>query len=308
MEVIEHEHPLNLIDLEQEYPQIGEEYDEDDDDTDGDMVAIKDFKCTCDRCAQEINEYHRYYYKCSDDSCDYSIHKFCAELPPTLKHSSHDAHILTLLQRKINWHCDVCGKKHKAQEISYQCPSCDFDVDINCAIVATECKIHHPSHTHPLVQITRPIVCKCDACGKKHQGIFYHCTTCSHLFIHTGCLLLPKKLLIQDATHDEFSHTHPLAIAYSFPAAVQVAKFEPRCRVCGEFFYNENLWIYKCDKCRYYAHLDCATAREEPFMSIFSSAGFGKTIKNFADADHPDLLYFPLPDQTDSILKHIFFQ
>ncbi|GKG19257.1 hypothetical protein Tco_0376356, partial [Tanacetum coccineum] len=39
-------------------------------------------------------------------------------------------------------------------------------------------------------------------------------------------------------------------------------------------------------------------------MSIFQSAGTGKTIKNFKDADHPDLLKLPFPDQTYSILQH----
>ncbi|XP_024995896.1 uncharacterized protein LOC112529051 [Cynara cardunculus var. scolymus] len=306
MEVFEHEHPLSLIDLELEYSKIQEDY-EDEDETDGDMIATEDLKCTCDRCGQEINGHHRYYYKCSD-SCEYSIHKFCGDLPTTLKHTSHNDHILTLLQRKINWHCHACGKQHKPQEISYQCPQCEFDVDISCALTADKKTIHHPSHKHPLLQITIPIICECSACGKKHQGIFYHCITCSNFFIHTDCFLLPKKLLIQHATHDDFSHKHSLAIAYSFPAAVQEAKFDPRCRVCGGFFDNENLWIYKCDKCRYYAHLDCATARGEPFLSIFSPAGFGKTHKNFADADYPDLLYFPFPDQTYSILKHMFFK
>ncbi|KAI3772566.1 hypothetical protein L6452_03755 [Arctium lappa] len=306
MEVIEHEHPLSLIDLELEHSQLQEEYDEDNE-TDGDMVAIEDFKCTCNRCGHEINEHHRYYYKCSD-SCDYAIHKFCFDLPPTLKHESHNDHILTLLHRKSYWHCNVCRKQHEPQEISYQCPSCDFDVDISCALTADKKTIYHPSHKHPLLPITIPILCECGACGKKHQGIFYHCITCSNFFIHTDCFLLPKKLLIQRTTHDEFSHTHPLAIEYSFPTTVQAAKFDPRCRVCGDFFNDENLWIYTCDKCRYYAHLDCATSREEPFMFIFSSAGFGKTIKNFADADYPDLLYFPFPDQTYSILKHIFFK
>ncbi|GJV69697.1 zinc finger, PHD-type containing protein [Tanacetum coccineum] len=34
--------------------------------------------------------------------------------------------------------------------------------------------------------------------------------------------------------------------------------------------------------------------------------GIGKTIKNFKDADHPDLLKLPFPDQTYSILQHWF--
>ncbi|KVI12056.1 hypothetical protein Ccrd_009528 [Cynara cardunculus var. scolymus] len=44
-------------------------------------------------------------------------------------------------------------------------------------------------------------------------------------------------------------------------------------------------------------------------MSIISpSVGLGKTIKNFVDADHPDLLRFPFLDQTYSIPKHFVFK
>nr|GEW52034.1 zinc finger, PHD-type [Tanacetum cinerariifolium] len=71
--------------------------------------------------------------------------------------------------------------------------------------------------------------------------------------------------------------------------------FNSPCSQCGK-----DINVYH----RYFAHLDCATSRNEPFMSIFLSAGIGKTIKNFNDADHPDLLKLPFPDQTYSILQH----
>ncbi|GJU76432.1 zinc finger, PHD-type containing protein [Tanacetum coccineum] len=77
-------------------------------------------------------------------------------------------------------------------------------------------------------------------------------------------------------------------------------------RICRAPFGLDYLWIYKCESCRYFVHLDCATSRNEPFMSIFLSAGIGKTIKKFKNADHPDLLKLPFPDQTYSILKHCF--
>ncbi|GJX45129.1 zinc finger, PHD-type containing protein [Tanacetum coccineum] len=71
--------------------------------------------------------------------------------------------------------------------------------------------------------------------------------------------------------------------------------FKSSCNQCGK-----DINVYH----RYYVHLDCATSRNEPFMSIFLSAGTGKTIKNFKDADHPDLLKLPFPDQTYTILQH----
>ncbi|PWA46226.1 zinc finger, PHD-type [Artemisia annua] len=67
-------------------------------------------------------------------------------------------------------------------------------------------------------------------------------------------------------------------------------------RICREPFGLEYLWIYKCESCRYFVHLDCATTSR--------SADIGKTIKNFEDADHPNLLNLPFPDHTYSILQH----
>ncbi|GJT20673.1 hypothetical protein Tco_0890610 [Tanacetum coccineum] len=71
------------------------------------------------------------------------------------------------------------------------------------------------------------------------------------------------------------------------------------CNLCSK----EITWHH-----RYYAHPDCATSRVEPFMSIFMTPGMGRTLKNYDDAEHPDLLHLPLPDQTYSILKHLFFK
>ncbi|KAJ9548218.1 hypothetical protein OSB04_020761 [Centaurea solstitialis] len=299
-----HKHPLSLIDL-----QIDDltYLDEEEDDVKQEIYAKQEFRSPCNRCDGEINWYHRYYYNCKEESCVYSIHKFCAQLPPTLEHPSHIAHPLILLQTEIGWRCNICRTHHEPEDLRYRCSQCDFDIDMKCVMKWLKSNIiHHPSHIHPLVLITREIMCLCDACGKKHQGIFYQCTTCSRFFLHSDCAFLQKKLLIQDATDGFFSHIHPLTLAYSFPEADQKANHYPSCRVCNKFVDDENLWIYKCDDCRYYTHLDCATARGEPFMSIFSTPGFGKTIKNFEDADYPDLLYFPLPDQRDSLLKHIF--
>ncbi|XP_071719388.1 uncharacterized protein [Rutidosis leptorrhynchoides] len=88
-------------------------------------------------------------------------------------------------------------------------------------------------------------------------------------------------------------------------------KGEFRCicgRVCGVNFnrdHNHNLWIYKCEKCRYFVHLDCATSRREPFMSIVSFLGPEKQVKNYQDSDHPNLIHLPFPDQSYSIPRHI---
>ncbi|KAJ9548221.1 hypothetical protein OSB04_020764 [Centaurea solstitialis] len=297
MKVFEHEHPLDLIDLEEKYAHEKEE-SESDDDENNDLAIVESFRCHCHRCGRDITRYHKSYYKCSSDSCDYSIHKFCAELPSTFTHTTHNAHPLVLQKGYSKWRCDICQSHYNGQEIYYTCSSCPFDIDIDCVMVATEVIIHHPSHRHPLVPITRPILCKCDACGREHKGVFYHCTTCINFLVHSDCVSLPKTLILEQATDDAFSHTHPLTLSYSFPKEDQREKLYPRCIICDGYFYKTTtLWIYKCDKCWFYTHVACATSKD-----------LVKTHKNFEDADYPNLLSLPFPYETYSMLKHISFK
>ncbi|GJZ28528.1 zinc finger, PHD-type containing protein [Tanacetum coccineum] len=56
MEVLQHEHPLTLIDLNPEYPRDEVVYDDEEE-----LIMKQDFRCPCGRCGQEINFYHRYF-------------------------------------------------------------------------------------------------------------------------------------------------------------------------------------------------------------------------------------------------------
>ncbi|KAJ0537479.1 putative chromatin regulator PHD family [Helianthus annuus] len=292
-------HPLILhskvIDLWSE--EENEDYEEDKEENEDEVDAKQDFRCLCSRCHEEINWFHRYYYSCSTCS-DFSIHKFCAELPDRLEDICEVGHTLGFYLFNDDWWCDICDKLGKPGELLYRCDICDFKVDANCATKALQKNIiHHPSHRHPLVRIPRQFLGECDACGEEHKGLFYHCPTCpSSYFIHSDCAFLPKKLQIQHTTNDIFSHIHPLTLAYSFPKTDQESKRYPRCRVCRHgFSSSSHLWLYKCEKCRYYTHLDCATSPD-------------KMIKNYDDVEHPDLLHLPFPDPSYSLLKHLFFK
>ncbi|KAJ0763419.1 putative chromatin regulator PHD family [Helianthus annuus] len=293
--MFEHEHPLNLTDLWSE--EENEDYEEDKEENEDEVDAKQDFRCLCSRCHEEINWFHRYYYSCSTCS-DFSIHKFCAELPDRLEDICKAGHTLGFYLYNNHWWCNICRRLSNPRELLYRCDICDFKVDANCATKALQKNIiHHPSHRHPLVRIPRQILDKCDACGKEHKGIFYHCPTCaSSYFIHSDCAFLPKKLQIQHTTNDIYSHIHPLTLAYSFPRTDIESKRYPRCRVCHLGFYSSShLWLYKCEKCRYYTHLNCATSPD-------------KMIKNYDDVEHPDLLHLPFPDPSYSLLKHLFFK
>lgn len=130
----------------------------------------------------------------------------------------------------------------------------------------------HPSHPHQLERYFRQMMSRCNACGDEHTGTFYHCTTCSRFMIHLNCALLPANLFIQQSTNGNFSHPHLLTLAYLFPYIEQRTKFFPRCRVCDKSF-NILIWHYRCDKCRYYVHIECATSKTDAFMSILMPGG-----------------------------------
>ncbi|PWA41594.1 zinc finger, PHD-type [Artemisia annua] len=263
-------------------------------------------------CKEQIYSFHSCYYECK--SCDYSLHKFCAELPKIQNnHPLHPGHNLTLseldLRAKFSfeyeWMCHVCKFNWKSF-FNYFCETCNSSMDIICATISQQ-KINHPSHPdHQLQRMFGRIVSTCDACGEKHDGHFFQCIICPRYRIHVDCALLPAKLLIQHRTNETFTHSHPLTLAYSFSFSEQRARFTPLCRVCGGAF-NEHLWIYKCDKCRYYVHVHCATSKRDAFMSILQKTSLGKTFKNYKDDEHPNLLHCPFSDEGDNLLKHLFF-
>ncbi|KAJ9548580.1 hypothetical protein OSB04_021123 [Centaurea solstitialis] len=108
----------------------------------GSIGVLSHFDIFVNGVGQEITRYHKFYYRCSK-SCGYSIHKYCGELPPTLEHPSHNTHPLILTEKGWHeWWCDICRNQHEPQEIRYRCSPCDYDVDINCVMVANEVIIH----------------------------------------------------------------------------------------------------------------------------------------------------------------------
>nr|GFB26268.1 zinc finger, PHD-type [Tanacetum cinerariifolium] len=308
-----HDHLLSLIHLQKNKNNVNSEVDEEEEDKDDDDFVVEDPHVgQCNMCDEPIYLFHLCYYKCND--CDYSLHKFCAELPTVEKnHPLHPGHDLTLSQGfqfheygltiHTEWTCFICNREHK-MFYNYHCSVCKFSMDIICATTSQQ-KMDHPSHHHPLQRIKTPILSLCNACGNLHKGTFYHCTTCYGFMIHLNCALLPAKLQIQRFTDNIFSHSHLLTLAYSFPYDEKKSKFFPVCKVCTNGFKGDK-WLYKCDKCRYYVHVDCATSKKEPFMSIFMSPGVGKTFKTFKDEDHPNLLKCPFPDESCNLVKHHF--
>ncbi|XP_071694973.1 uncharacterized protein [Rutidosis leptorrhynchoides] len=116
----------------------------------------------------------------------------------------------------------------------------------------------------------------------KVSALSYDCTECKFT-IHANCAMA----LNTDRIIYHPSHKHPL-VAMPKPLLSE-------CNACGKRHEGE-----------FYTHLDCATSREEPFMSIISSFGNRKFSKDYKDSDYPDLLNLPFPEDSDSVIKHMF--
>ncbi|KAK1440176.1 hypothetical protein QVD17_06001 [Tagetes erecta] len=112
MKVFEHDHPLKLIDLQVSDIEDVEESDDEEDE----LVIADEFSCTCKRCHKDINEYSRYYYTCTNDSCDFSLHKFCTELPTTIKYLSCPDPLTFNPHGGADWSCGHCNRHHKGNE------------------------------------------------------------------------------------------------------------------------------------------------------------------------------------------------
>ncbi|KAK3019416.1 hypothetical protein RJ639_004666 [Escallonia herrerae] len=119
----------------------------------------------------------------------------------------HPEHPLTL-RVKRDFRCNLC--QHVWKDFAYTCSQCYFDMDIVCAS-AMEPKIDHRSHEHLLTPVRSTAMLRCDACGQKHEGMWYQCTTCSHFWIHRACALLRSKIKLRD-------HVHHLTLTYALPS------------------------------------------------------------------------------------------
>ncbi|KAJ0716337.1 putative chromatin regulator PHD family [Helianthus annuus] len=122
---------------------------------------------------------------------------------------------------------------------------------------------------------------------------------------------------VSSLTVEELQHEHPLTLVdlqlmhrdyiedddeYNDNDLIMTQNFHCTCnRICGVELEDDHS-IYKCSRCMYYVHADCATQKIEPFMFVFLP-GLGKTKKNFKDVDHPELLHLPVDDESH-VLSH----
>ncbi|XP_027083425.1 uncharacterized protein [Coffea arabica] len=182
--------------------------------------------------------------------CDFFLHKRSAELPPQITHPMHSRHPLALvLHKNRSCICDACGQDWKF--FTYYCFSCDFDLDVSCAILDQR-EIKLDCNDHPLIQLKRPAAFLCNACYKVDEDSSYLCNICP-FWIHKKCALRPTTVKHKD-------HNHPLLLAYSLPSDYR--SFEQSCPVCWKKVHPSD-WVYYCGPCRYFVHVTCVVISQK---------------------------------------------
>ncbi|XP_007029374.2 PREDICTED: uncharacterized protein LOC18599369 [Theobroma cacao] len=185
-------------------------------------------------------------YSCSN--CEFFLHRKCYMLAPEINHPYHREHSLILLTNLPPSYsscvCDFCLKT--CQGFVYHCPSCKFDLDIECAFLPL-CITEPESHRHRFIHLMKALSFICDACGVKGDHHPYLCTVCQ-VIVHEECRFLPHTIKI-------IGHRHPVTQFYF----LQGSKYSKQhCGIC----HNEvssNYGGYGCLGCNFVAHVNCAT-------------------------------------------------
>ncbi|XP_027182710.1 uncharacterized protein LOC113781069 [Coffea eugenioides] len=227
------EHPLILCELPKE--------------NDGGSIDQK--SAVCYGCQQQILDPAAY---CCFP-CDFFLHKRCAELPRQITHPMHSQHPLVLLRNPTYFSgaciCSACGQG-PWKFFTYHCSSCEFDLDVSCAILDQQ-EIKLDCHDHPLRE-QRPGAFYCNACREDVKDSSYLCTVCP-FWIHKKCALLSSIVKHKD-------HDHSLHLAYSLPSDYR--SFPQQCFVCWKKVHPSR-WVYYCGPCRYFVHITCVVISQE---------------------------------------------
>ena len=142
------------------------------------------------------------YYTCKD-GCSFTLHKYCSELPLKLQHPLHSDHSLDLINlsgHSISYKCIGCFSN--VNTFLYNCKTCKFYLDANCAFLPKTIK--HKSYKHPLIQVIDPDAF-CSACDKFYKGISYACKACSFT-LDMYCAMRMSDSLVHSIAKDMKSH------------------------------------------------------------------------------------------------------
>ncbi|GKU97087.1 hypothetical protein SLEP1_g10268 [Rubroshorea leprosula] len=240
----------------------------------------------CSGCEEELEGSS---YGCGE--CGFFLHKKCAELQrEIINHPLHPHHPFILRLENYAHSCNVCWKSIR---FFYRCDSCDFDLDLRCAMhpqfVAQEFqKLQHFSHDHPLILVEDiEIQTKekfCSGCMEPmyKSSPFYCCPNCI-FHLHKKCAELPLKI------HHHNHWKHPLMLLAKPPPHQEKCSCNLCSKSCKEGF------VYYCSICELgFKPADpilqtiIAETHEHPLIIHIDCTSLRRTIKIIR---HPHRLY-----------------
>ncbi|KAL7595352.1 hypothetical protein Lser_V15G30182 [Lactuca serriola] len=208
------------------------------------------------------------FYSCKD-GCSFTLHKYCTELPLKLQHPLHPDHSLVLINTTghgINYKCIGCFSY--GNTFLYNCETCKFYLDVNCAFLPKTIK--HKSHKHPLIQVIDPEPL-CSACNKYSNGISYACKPCDFILDMYCAMRSPHSLAHRYCKGHEISLMYP-------PIMDHPEDFY--CDIC-EIEMHPKFPLYYCHKCKNSFHLDCISRIDWRANMLY------KGIRNVSYHKHP---------------------
>ncbi|KAL4636793.1 hypothetical protein ACB092_03G034300 [Castanea dentata] len=132
---------------------------------------------------------------------------------------------------------------------SYNCKTCDFDLDIQCSLTLDV--LTHKGHQHRLILSSTNYLQSCSSCGSESNQVF-RCITCEFALDYK-CATLPQTTRYKQ-------HEHSFTPIYK----VEDDFGEYYCDICEEE-RNSNHWFYFCADCTYPAHPKCILVKYTNF-------------------------------------------
>ncbi|KAD2394094.1 hypothetical protein E3N88_41071 [Mikania micrantha] len=283
-----HDHSLCLVYLQQQNPKNENDSDEDEDrdeEVEKEFVEENLHGGECNMCKEQILSFDVCHYYCKP--CDYSLHKFCAELPEIFQnHPLHPQHELSLVES--DYYSNISGKIHKnfKDDEHPNLLHCPFDNEgdnllrrhMSGKIELTGKQhdadtLNHSCHHHPLILFNKQtsdgektvslhnpmkkIQQLCDGCVKPITTVpFYECNRQADeqccFILHEWCAKLPLKL--QDYTG------HPEHTLFLLPKVPSKFFSVFTCAICD---LPSNGFAYGCMMCEFYIDINCAFIPEE---------------------------------------------
>ncbi|XVF65499.1 hypothetical protein PTKIN_Ptkin09bG0254400 [Pterospermum kingtungense] len=208
---------------------------------------VENDKC-CDGCRLSISAS---FYYCS--SCDFFLHKSCAELPKMKHLWCHPCQKRLILTSFGYFTCGNCI--YLSSGFGYECKECECYVCIRCIFALSLGALTCPGHQHPLFYYEK-YNGQCSACCKDVTEAL-RCKDCSFDLCHT-CFSLPTT-----ARHK--CDKHLLRLTYHDDNNYSECHY---CDICEER-RDPNHWFYHCATCDTSAHTDCVLGKY-PYIKLGS--------------------------------------